>query len=44
MLKVDLDLVEPAGVDREMDRQQQRVRLREAVDGGLATMRAAVDR
>src|SRR5579859_3466853 len=40
--EVDLDLVEPTGVDWEMDGHEPRVRLGETSDGGLAPMRAAV--
>ena len=40
--EVDLDLVEPTGVDREMDGHEARVHLHETSDGGLAPMRAAV--
>src|SRR5450759_2079623 len=40
--EVDLDLVEPAGVDREMDGHEPWVRFGETRDGGPAVMRAAV--
>jgi hypothetical protein len=40
--EVDLDLVEPAGVDREMDGHEPRVRFDETSDGGPAAVRAAV--
>jgi hypothetical protein len=40
--EVDLDLVEPSGVDRETDGHELRVRLHETSDGGLAPIRAAV--
>src|SRR5450759_2124479 len=40
--EVDLDLVEPARVDREMDGHEARVRFDEPSNGGLAAVRAAV--
>jgi hypothetical protein len=39
---VDLDLVEPRRVDRQVNRDQPRMGRLKTLDGGLAAMRAAV--
>jgi hypothetical protein len=39
--EVDLDLIQPAGVDREVHEDQARPAALEAIDGGLAAVRGA---